>query len=140
MAHCRLPDLPGRPPLGGRVLSHDQVEAVLMRRAGWEVRALAEEDGSFEENPPTLSDFVKRDLRWCQGNWRYVHLVGRPDLHWMGRLQLWLAILMYVSGPAWILFSLVSFGRAIAAANWPAAQAAGGPSGPFLGTPLPWEP
>ena len=39
MAHCRLPDLPGRPPLGGRVLSHDQVEAVLMRRAGWEVRA-----------------------------------------------------------------------------------------------------
>ena len=58
----------------------------------------------------------------------------------MGRLQLWLAILMYVSGPAWILFSLVSFGRAIAAANWPAAQAAGGPSGPFLGTPLPWEP
>jgi membrane glycosyltransferase len=138
MAHCRLPELPGRPPLGGRVLSHDQVEAVLMRAAGWEVRALAEEEGSFEENPPTLSDFIKRDLRWCQGNWQYVHLLGRPGIHWMGRLQLWLAILMYVSGPAWILFSLVSFGRAIAAANWPAAQAAGAP--PFLGAPLPWEP
>ena len=54
MAHCRLPVLPGGPPLGGRVLSHDQVEAVLMRRAGWEVRALPEEAGSFEENPPTL--------------------------------------------------------------------------------------
>ena len=88
MAHCRLPVLPGGPPLGGRVLSHDQVEAVLMRRAGWEVRALPEEAGSFEENPPTLLDFVKRDLRWCQGNWQYLHLVGRPDLHWMGRLQL----------------------------------------------------
>ena len=88
MAHCRLPVLPGRPPLGGRVLSHDQVEAVLMRRAGWQVRVLPEETGSFEENPPTLSDFVKRDLRWCQGNWQYVHLVGRPGLHAMGRLQL----------------------------------------------------
>ena len=76
MAHCRLPLLPGRPPLGGRVLSHDQVEAVLMRRAGWQVRVLPDEDGSFEENPPTLSDFVKRDLRWCQGNWQYIHLVA----------------------------------------------------------------
>ena len=53
MAHCRLPTLPGKPPLGGRVLSHDQVEAVLMRRAGWQVRVVADEDGSFEENPPT---------------------------------------------------------------------------------------
>ena len=77
-----------------------------MRRAGWEVRVLPEERGSFEENPPTLADFVKRDLRWCQGNWQYLHLVGRLGLHAMGRLQLWLAFLMYVSGPAWILFSL----------------------------------
>jgi membrane glycosyltransferase len=137
MAHCRLPTLPGRPPLGGRVLSHDQVEAVLMRRAGFEVRALAEEKGSFEENPPTLSDFVKRDLRWCQGNWQYLHLVGRPDLHAMGRLQLWLAILMYVSGPAWILFSLVGFGRAIAAASgWAVDLPVAAPS---LGVPRPWE-
>ena len=110
MAHCRLPLLPGRPPLGGRVLSHDQVEAVLMRRAGWQVRVLPDEDGSFEENPPTLSDFVKRDLRWCQGNWQYVHLVARPGLHAIGRLQLWLAILMYVSGPAWVLFSAGGLG------------------------------
>ena len=136
MAHCRLPLLPGRPPLGGRVLSHDQVEAVLMRRAGWQVRVLPEETGSFEENPPTLSDFVKRDLRWCQGNWQYVHLVGRPDLHAMGRLQLWLAILMYVSGPAWIVFSLVGFGSAIAAglaAAPPVAVAS------LMGAPAAWE-
>ena len=137
MAHCRLPTLPGRPPLGGRILSHDQVEAVLMRRAGWEVRVLADEDGSYEENPPTLSDFVKRDLRWCQGNWQYVHLVGRSDLHGMGRLQLWLAILMYVSGPAWILFSLVGFARAIATNLAPGAPA---PAASLLGTPAPWEP
>src|SRR5690606_2670589 len=52
--HCRLPRLPGRPPLGGFILSHDQAEAVLMRRAGYEVRVLPLEDGSYEENPPTL--------------------------------------------------------------------------------------
>jgi membrane glycosyltransferase len=138
MAHCRLPTLPGRPPLGGRVLSHDQVEAVLMRRAGWQVRVVPDEDGSFEENPPTLSDFVKRDLRWCQGNWQYVHLVGMPGLHVMGRLQLWLAILMYVSGPAWVLFALVGFGRAIAAGVSPAV-APQRIAEPLLGTPAAWE-
>ena len=126
MAHCRLPTLPGKPPLGGRVLSHDQVEAVLMRRAGWQVRVVADEDGSFEENPPTLSDFVKRDLRWCQSNWQYVHLVGMRAAR-DGRLQLWLAILMYVSGPAWMLFALVGFGRAIAAGVSPAVAANGAP-------------
>ncbi len=140
MAHCRLPVLPGGPPLGGRVLSHDQVEAVLMRQAGWEVRALPEEAGSFEENPPTLLDFVKRDLRWCQGNWQYLHLVGRPDLHWMGRLQLVLAIMMYVSGPAWVVFSLVAFGRAVIPALSSAAPTASEPLTPFLGTVMPWEP
>ena len=31
--HCTLPVLPGNPPLGGPVLSHDFVEAALMRRA-----------------------------------------------------------------------------------------------------------
>ncbi len=136
MAHCRLPTLPGGPPLGGRVLSHDQVEAVLMRRAGWQVRVLAEESGSYEENPPTLSDFIKRDLRWCQGNWQYLHLVGRPGLHAFGRLQLWLAVLMYVSGPAWVLFSLVGFLRAILDAQGMAGEATGPP---LLGTPAAWE-
>ncbi|MFL5333905.1 MAG: glucans biosynthesis glucosyltransferase MdoH, partial [Geminicoccaceae bacterium] len=138
MEHCRLPTLPGQPPLGGRILSHDQVEAVLMRRAGWQVRVLPEEEGSYEENPPTLSDFVKRDLRWCQGNWQYLQLVGRPGLHLLGRLQLVLAMLMYVSGPAWILFSLVGFGRAFigTAALGPPA----GPGAPLLGQPAAWEP
>ncbi|MFL5257887.1 MAG: glycosyltransferase [Rhodopila sp.] len=36
--HCTLPELPGRPPFGGQILSHDQVEAALIRRADWEVR------------------------------------------------------------------------------------------------------
>ncbi len=65
--HCHLPELPGKPPLGGRILSHDQVEAVMMRRAGYEVRVIAEEFGSWEDNPPTLSEFSRRDVRWVSG-------------------------------------------------------------------------
>ena len=79
--HCRLPMVPGRPPLGGAVLSHDQVEAVLMRKAGYEVRVLPVEGGSFESNPPTLLDFSKRDLRWCHGNMQYTRLLGIAGAH-----------------------------------------------------------
>ncbi|MFB1487931.1 MULTISPECIES: glucans biosynthesis glucosyltransferase MdoH [unclassified Thiocapsa] len=103
-AHCRLDPLPGRPPLGGWILSHDQVEAVLMRRAGYAVRVLPQERGSWEENPPTLIEFIRRDLRWCQGNLQYFRLLGTPGLHPIGRVQLVLAILMFIGSPAWVLF------------------------------------
>lgn len=102
--HCRLPVLPGKPPLGGHVLSHDQVEAVLMRRAGWEVRVLAEEDESFEENPPALPGFIARDLRWCQGNMQYWRLLTLPGLASVSRWQLGLAILMYLQAVGWMTF------------------------------------
>jgi membrane glycosyltransferase len=62
--HCRLPELSGPPPLGGVVLSHDQLEAVFMRRAGYEVRVMPLESESYEINPPTLLDFIRRELRW----------------------------------------------------------------------------
>jgi membrane glycosyltransferase len=102
--HCHLPKLPGRPPLGGWILSHDQVEAVLMRRVGYEVRVLPEEEGSWEENPPTLIEFIRRDLRWCQGNMQYWRLLAMPGLHPVSRAQLLLAILMFIGSPAWIAF------------------------------------
>ncbi len=101
--HCRLPMLPGRPPLGGHVLSHDQVEAALMRSAGYEVRVIADEFESWEENPPSLPDFIKRDLRWCQGNMQYLRLVARPGFTAMGRFQLASAIMMYLGAPFWVL-------------------------------------
>ncbi len=127
-AHCRLPDLPGRAPWGGLVLSHDMVEAVLMQRAGYEVRVLPDEFGSHELNPPCLPEFVRRSLRWCQGNLQYVRLVGQPGWHPMGRLQLVLAILMYVQAPAWLAFLTFGFlqgvfgltGGTIAADPWAA--------------------
>ena len=100
---CHLPILPGGPPLGGHVLSHDQVEATLMRRAGYEVRVLPVENGSWEENPPTMLDFAKRDVRWCQGNMQYIKLLNLPGLHAMSRFQLVWAILMFLGIPAWTL-------------------------------------
>jgi membrane glycosyltransferase len=101
--HCDLPMLPGAPPLGGHVLSHDQVEATLMRRGGYEVRVLPEERGSWEENPPTLADYMKRDARWCQGNLQYLKLLDTPGLHRMSRFQLIWAIMMFIGVPAWTL-------------------------------------
>ena len=74
--HCALPVLPGKPPFGGPILSHDQLEAALMRRAGFEARIVPIESGSAEGNPPTLAEFSHRDMRWCQGNLQY----GRPLL------------------------------------------------------------
>ena len=128
MAHCDLPVLPGAPPLGGRILSHDQVEAVLMRRAGYEVRLLPEECGSYEDNPPTLLEFTGRDLRWCQGNMQYLRLLGLEGIEPTSRFQLVWAIAMFIGLPAWTaiiaLAGLKQFdGEGFGA--FPAASAAG---------------
>ena len=95
---CELPPLPN----GQHILSHDQIEAVLMRRAGYEVRVLPEEDLGWEENPPTLIEFLRRDLRWCQGNMQYWRFLVMPGLKIVSRCQLAIAILMFVSSPAWV--------------------------------------
>ncbi len=95
--HCDLPKLPGKPPFGGDILSHDQIEAVLMRRAGYEVRVIPVEGGSYEENPPTLIEFVRRDLRWCLGNLQYFALLGLSGLKVTSRVQLLLAIWMFLA-------------------------------------------
>ena len=120
MAHCKLPVLGRQRLVGGHVLSHDQVEAVLMRRAGYEVRVLAEEGSSFEQNPPTLVEFVRRDLRWCQGNMQYWHFLRMPGLRPVSRYQLAFAILMFVGSPAWIAMLLLG-SAAAAFAPTPAA-------------------
>src|SRR3954447_19435332 len=73
-----------------------------MRRAGYEVRVLPEEGASFEQNPPTLMEFIRRDLRWCQGNMQYWHFLRLPGLKWVSRYQLAFAILMFLGSPAWI--------------------------------------
>jgi membrane glycosyltransferase len=102
--NCDLPMLKN----GVCILSHDQVEAVLMRRAGFEVRVLPVETGSFEENPPTLRDFVTRELRWCRGNMQYVKLWGLPGLLPMSRFHLFWAVSMFIGAPAVIAILLLA--------------------------------
>ncbi|MGE0723127.1 MAG: glucans biosynthesis glucosyltransferase MdoH [Alphaproteobacteria bacterium] len=108
VAHCRIAKLPGKPPLGGEVLSHDQIEAAMMRRAGFEVRVIPEEGGSWEANPPTLLEFIRRDLRWCQGNMQYGSFIAMPGIAPVSRFHLGLAMLMYFGAPAWTLLLVIS--------------------------------
>jgi membrane glycosyltransferase len=117
MAHCELPMLSAGALVKGHVLSHDQIEAVLMRKAGFAVRVLAEEGASFEQNPPTLVEFIRRDLRWCQGNMQYWHFVGMPGLAPVSRYQLAFAILMFIGSPAWIGMLLIGSAAAAAAST-----------------------
>jgi len=105
--YCDLPLLSEGALVKGHVLSHDQIEAVLMRKAGYEVRVLTEEGESFEQNPPTLVEFIRRDLRWCQGNMQYWHFLGLPGLRPVSRYQLVLALLMFIGSPAWIGMLLI---------------------------------
>jgi len=121
IAHCRMPILPGNGPLSGHVLSHDQVEAAMMRRAGYEVRVLPVEGMSFEENPPTLMEFSRRDLRWLQGNMQYWQLLGMPGLKPVSRFQLLFAIQMYLGSPAWMAMTAIGT-ILLALSDTPAAQ------------------
>lgn len=110
IAECQIPPLAD----GTHILSHDQIEAVLMRRAGYEVRVLPEEGDSFEDNPPTLIEFIRRDLRWCQGNMQYWPFLAMPGLKPVSRYQLAFAMLMFLGSPAWM--GLLVLGTLAAAA------------------------
>jgi membrane glycosyltransferase len=104
---CALPALSGTPPLGGPLLSHDFVEAALLCRAGWEVRAAPDLRGSYEGLPPTLADYLVRDRRWCQGNLQHLRVALSPGFPGMSRIHLLLGVAAYLAGPAWLMFALV---------------------------------
>src|SRR5258706_561694 len=99
-----LPELRGRKPFGGHILSHDFVEAALMRRAGWAIHMAPTLGGSFEECPPSLLDFAARDRRWCQGNLQHLAVLPARGLHWVSRLHLLTGIGTYLTAPLWLLF------------------------------------
>jgi membrane glycosyltransferase len=103
---CELPALPGREPFGGRILSHDFVEAALMVREGWEVWLAWDIQGTYEEAPPTLIDHLKRDRRWCQGNLQHMWLIFARKFPLPARIHLFMGIMAYLGSPVWFLFLL----------------------------------
>ncbi|MFO7278529.1 MAG: glucans biosynthesis glucosyltransferase MdoH [Pseudomonadota bacterium] len=105
---CALPHLPGKPPLGGEILSHDFVEAAFMRRAGYEVWLVPDLEGSWEEVPSNVIDFAARDRRWCQGNLQHARVLPMCGLHWLSRVHMLTGIMAYVSSPLWLVILLLS--------------------------------
>jgi membrane glycosyltransferase len=116
-AHCDLPRLPGHPPLGGEILSHDFVEAAFMRRAGYQVWLVPDLMGSWEEVPSNIIEFAARDRRWAQGNLQHMNVLIMPRLHWLNRLHMITGILSYATSPMWfavlILSSIITCQEAI---------------------------
>jgi membrane glycosyltransferase len=107
--YCDLPDLPGKEPFGGKILSHDFVEAALMVKAGWQVWLAYDIDGTWEEGPPSMIDSAKRDRRWMQGNLQHTWLLLARGLHPGNRFHLSMGILGYLVSPLWLVFLLLSF-------------------------------
>jgi membrane glycosyltransferase len=138
MRHCALPRLPGSPPLGGDILSHDFVEAALMRRAGWEVWLAYDLPGSYEEMPPSLLDELKRDRRWSQGNMQHMRLLFTKGLFPAHRALFLNGAMAYVSALLWFLFLALSTAMAVAQV---VREPDYFPSGPALFPEWPvWEP
>lgn len=104
MQHCALAALPGRGGLSGHILSHDFVEAALMRRAGYHVWLVSDLEGSYEQQPPNLLEELQRDRRWCQGNLQNARLIAEPGLHGVHRAMLVTGALAYLSAPLWLAY------------------------------------
>jgi membrane glycosyltransferase len=104
---CGLPDLRGKPPFGGHILSHDFVEAALIRRAGYAVYMLPTLGGSYEESPPSLIDLAARDRRWCQGNLQHLRVLAANGLHMASRQHFITGIMGYLASPLWMAQLLV---------------------------------
>ncbi len=116
MEHCALPNLPGREPFGGKILSHDFVEAALMRRAGYEVWLAGGIEGSYEEGPQDVIEHAKRDRRWCQGNLQHFWLLCSRGLLPGSRIHLANGIMGYASSLLWLAFlvlgGIIAYNRA----------------------------
>ena len=108
MEHCALPELPKVGRVGGRILSHDTVEAAFMRRAGYGVWFAYDLDGSYEEGPPELVASLQRDRRWCQGNMQHLLVVFRRGLRLSSRIHILLGIMSYASSPLWLASIVLS--------------------------------
>jgi len=108
MQFCDLPQLPGRRPFGGQILSHDFVEAALLLRENWGIWFAYDLEGSYEEAPQSIIENARRERRWCQGNLQHGMVLFAKGLRGVSRLHLMLGICGYLAGPLWLLF-LITF-------------------------------
>lgn len=135
--HCGLPTLPGNAPFGGDILSHDFVEAAMLRRAGWDVFLLSDLEGSYEEVPCNIIDYAKRDRRWVQGNIQHLGILNLRGLHPISRMHFLLGATAYITSLIWLLMLALSTADAVVRAinsnvyftetyqlypNWPIAK------------------
>lgn len=111
MEHCALAAIPGRGGLCGPIMSHDFVEAALMRRAGYQVWLVSDLEGSYEQQPPDLLSELQRDRRWCQGNLQNARLIAEPGLHRVHRAMFAIGAMSYLSAPLWLAF--LTFGTTL---------------------------
>jgi membrane glycosyltransferase len=119
MRHCGLALLPGKGSLSGEILSHDFVEAALLRRAGYHVWIVPGIEGSYEQQPAHLLEELQRDRRWCQGNLKNFRLLWEPGFHAVHRAMLLTGVLAYASAPLWMAYILVSLGLTVLAPDAP---------------------
>lgn len=112
---CGLPDLKGPKPWGGHVMSHDFVEAALIRRAGWGVTMVTWLGGSYEESPPSLLDVAGRDRRWAQGNLQHIPIMFTRGLAWPSRIHFATGIMSYLASPIWLMLLLTGLALALQA-------------------------
>ncbi|GGE40654.1 glucans biosynthesis glucosyltransferase H [Marinicauda pacifica] len=111
-AAARLPILTGKPPFGGPVMSHDFIEAALIRRAGWRVELALDLTESYEEAPPALSDVIIRDRRWCQGNMQHARFLFARGLSLVSRIHIVMGMMSYISALVWL--ALIATGLVLA--------------------------
>ncbi|KAH6971488.1 putative glycosyltransferase [Ilyonectria sp. MPI-CAGE-AT-0026] len=111
--NCMLPILPGKPPLGGCILSHDVMEGIFLRRAGYEVRMIPIETESYETNPPTFLDHLRREQRWCQGSMQYWFMLKEPGLKPVSRFQVYYILVEYLAPACWALLSFAGVAKGL---------------------------
>ena len=104
MDHCALAPIAGNGGMSGGIMSHDFVEAALMRRAGYHVWLVSDLVGSYEQQPPDLLSELQRDRRWCQGNLQNARLMAEPGIHPVHRAMFVTGTMAYVSAPLWLAF------------------------------------
>lgn len=104
MQHCALARIKGTGGMAGSIMSHDFVEAALMRRAGFHVWLVADLVGSYEQQPPDLLAELQRDRRWCQGNLQNARLIAEPGIHPVHRSMFGTGAMAYLSAPLWLCF------------------------------------